>query len=693
MFFGFIDRCKLSSFLAMSPFVPALFAMAAPLVILGCGLTILIANPSRKANRAVFCLSIHISIWLTLRELCSVYSSNPFCFRACITTGSLILMHLAYTSEVILTNSWKIRSWAFALVSAMCLIASILPWFNSFARPARILILESYGGLYFAYLLMLFISFSYFLFSTAHRISRLDAQIGDEIRAIIYPASTVGLTILLLMLFRRFTPFPIPRASSSILIITSCLWLSYSVCTAPLFGAQELFKSIARITAITIPVAITLAIFASTLRETLPTHLMILLTYSISILSIALLVIHVSKNISCIYSTEFWRRSKLRRLLAKSISEDAIRVALAENIEEWTQSELTIYSSSLDTEKDFSDSDFRPGHLVFSALAKSSFITPETAKDQESPELKNFLVSYLNRYNLGALIASEGGTTSVIFALKNRADRRPFTVRDAQQLIEYASLASLAFSRVRLLSQVAHADRLVTLGILGASIAHEIRNPLFAIKTFADLLPTHYDSPEFRLQFSKMVGEEAKRIDSLLSDMMTLGKPRELHFSATQINAAVVDTVNLLGQKTRSSKIEVNCDLSARHDTIDTDAALIRQVILNLFLNAIQALHDFPGDRQIDLFTANTDRGFEFAIRDSGPGIPPKDRKKLFVRFNTSKKDGTGLGLWLCRELVTSLGGSLDIDPYVPGEGATFRMILPQSQLGSPSAPKLESAG
>lgn len=283
--------------------------------------------------------------------------------------------------------------------------------------------------------------------------------------------------------------------------------------------------------------------------------------------------------------------------------------------------------------------------------------------------------------------------SSIIFALKNRPDSKPFTVRDAQQLCEYASLASLAFSRVRLLSQLAHADRLITLGILGASIAHEIRNPLFAIKTFADLLPTHYDSPEFRLQFSKMVGEEAKRIDSLLSDMMTLGKPRELHFSPTPINSAVVDTVNLLGQKTRSSDIEVNCDLSARQDTIDTDAALIRQVILNLFLNAIQALQDFPGDRQIDLFTANTDRGFEFAIRDSGPGIPPKDRKNLFVRFHTSKKDGTGLGLWLCRELVTNLGGSLDIDPYVQGEGATFRMILPQSQLETPSAPKLESAG
>jgi len=283
--------------------------------------------------------------------------------------------------------------------------------------------------------------------------------------------------------------------------------------------------------------------------------------------------------------------------------------------------------------------------------------------------------------------------SSIIFALKNRPDSKPFTVRDAQQLCEYASLASLAFSRARLLSQVAHADRLITLGILGASIAHEIRNPLFAIKTFAELLPTHYDSPEFRLQFSKMVSEEAKRIDSLLSDMMSLGKPRELHFSPTPINAAVVDTITLLAQKIRSDEIEINRDLTARQDTIDTDAALIRQIILNLFLNAIQALHDFPGNRQIDLFTANTDQGFEFAIRDSGPGIPPKDRKKLFVRFHTSKKDGTGLGLWLCRELVTSLGGSLDIDPFVKGEGATFRMILPQSKIASTSTQSLEPAG
>lgn len=677
----------------MSPVFPALLAMAAPSLILGCGLIVLIANSNRKANKSIFCLSIHVSIWLTLRELCSIYSPNTFCFQICITTGSLILVHLAYASEVILTNSWKIRSWAFSLISASCIIASSFPWLGSFARPAKIIISESYGGLYFAHLLILFISFLYFLFSTAHRISTLDNQIRNEIKALIYPASAVGITILILMLLRRYAPFPIPRFSSSILIISSCLWLSYSICKTPLFGAQEIFKSITRIAAITIPAAIALGTALSALWGTLPTQLKILMSCAISILAIALLIKHILGRVSYIHSTEFSRRSKLRRLLAQCVAEDAIRVALVDNIGKWTQSELTICSSPLDNEEVNHNSHFRPEPLVFSALSKSSFITPETVQDQEPSELRDFLISYLRKYNLGALVASEGGMSSIIFALKNRPDSKPFTVRDAQQLCEYASLASLAFSRARLLSQVAHADRLITLGILGASIAHEIRNPLFAIKTFAELLPTHYDSPEFRLQFSKMVSEEVKRIDSLLSDMMSLGKPRELHFSPTPINAAVVDTITLLAQKIRSDEIEINRDLTARQDTIDTDAALIRQIILNLFLNAIQALHDFPGNRQIDLFTANTDQGFEFAIRDSGPGIPPKDRKKLFVRFHTSKKDGTGLGLWLCRELVTSLGGSLDIDPFVKGEGATFRMILPQSKIASTSTQSLEPAG
>lgn len=241
-------------------------------------------------------------------------------------------------------------------------------------------------------------------------------------------------------------------------------------------------------------------------------------------------------------------------------------------------------------------------------------------------------------------------------------------------------MAGLAVARIRLVSQLAHSDRLVTLGILGASIAHEIRNPLFAIKTFADLLPTHYDRPEFREQFSRMVGEEVTRVDELLSDMLSLGKPRKLRIAPVSLNAAVIDTFGLIAQKARSEGIELVHRFEKHQDVIDTDGALIRQVILNLCLNAIQALHKFPGPRLIEVSTASTDHGFEFAIRDSGPGIPPKKRKKLFSRFNTSKVDGTGLGLWLCRELVTSLRGTLDIDPYVPGEGATFRMILPHSQ-------------
>ncbi len=665
----------------MSPILAPILGIAAPLAMFTCGLTVLVANPNRKANRSVFCLSSHVSIWLVLREVCSMTLPNVFWFQTCITAGTLAILHLAYTVEVIISNSWRARSWGFILVASTCIITSLFPWFDTFAKPARITESESQGTLYFIYLLLLFICFSYFAINTTIRILKLDYVIKNEIKAIILPASTIGVAILLLMLLRRFTPIHIPRSSSSILLLCLSLWLSRSICTTPIFGAQEIFKVLFRIGSIALPSISATIVAMNTIWEGSIMHLFIATICVILTLATLLLTITEINKCNRHYRRDYIRRIKVHRSLSRCQTEEAISDLFDETIGKWNQSKLAVLYSPYEFGDSCKDPQVKPDYDVFYALSKYNFITPEMIPQCAFSDSKLLFSNYLARYDLGALIMGERcGTTQVTIAMTKRPSLKPFSRREAQQLIEYASLAGLALARVRLLSHVAHSDRLVTLGILGASIAHEIRNPLFAIKTFADLLPSHYESPEFRLQFSKMVGEEATRIDSLLTDMMNLGKPRMLRIGPTSLNTAVGDTLDLLVQKIRTEGIECKRSLNARQDTIETDSTIVRQILLNLCLNAIQALHDFPGKRSIVVCTANTDRGFEFVIRDSGPGIPLKARKKMFVRFHTSKVDGTGLGLWLCRELVTSVGGSLDLDPFVPGEGATFRMTLPQSQ-------------
>ncbi len=649
---------------------------------------ILFSNPRRGANRAIACGIVLLGIWIIIRNFSMLHPHQELWYLMCVSIGPLILALLIIATELISYNTIIPRNPITFIIFFLTFVLSAMPWHSSFADNFEHGFRNNIG--FYAYAILNIIAYGTSCLVWIFRARKLSPQKASELKIIAYPSITLGISICTLMLIRTFSPNLIPSGSSHALVVVYVACLAYLFSTSKAFHAAYAFRMTIRITMLILSSTVIATLLTYTLHTIVPAEL----TSAISgvIILIANKYFPQFHKIGLKYgSNSKSARLKIIEAAVTTIDEARLAKRLRMLIAAWGNSKVK-YLGPLDDEPEIKFAAISSYPELIPALIRITWATPERLRSMSEFNLGPVFTQFMLEQDIG-IITLSADRNPILIALKNRADRRPFTVRDAQQLIEYASLASLAFSRVRLLSQVAHADRLVTLGILGASIAHEIRNPLFAIKTFADLLPTHYDSPEFRLQFSKMVGEEAKRIDSLLSDMMTLGKPRELHFSATQINAAVVDTVNLLGQKTRSSKIEVNCDLSARHDTIDTDAALIRQVILNLFLNAIQALHDFPGDRQIDLFTANTDRGFEFAIRDSGPGIPPKDRKKLFVRFNTSKKDGTGLGLWLCRELVTSLGGSLDIDPYVPGEGATFRMILPQSQLESPSAPKLESAG
>jgi len=280
---------------------------------------------------------------------------------------------------------------------------------------------------------------------------------------------------------------------------------------------------------------------------------------------------------------------------------------------------------------------------------------------------------------LSALVSSRG-PSPVVIALERRANLKPFTRVEAEQLLEFASLAELAFVKVRLLAQLAHSDRLATLGTLCASFAHEIRNPLFAIRTFAQLLPSHYESPEFRLRFSKTVDEEAGRMEMLLTDMMDLSKPRQLHLEPTHINELLLSMFDVISHRGRTLDTVLEYAMDSTHDFVETDPTAIKQIILNLSANAIQAQKESRRARMLKIATSNTPHGLEIAVSDNGPGIPPRMRKKLFVHYQTGKTDGNGLGLSICRELVTNLGGNLSLDPYVHGIGATFRIVLPMTQ-------------
>jgi signal transduction histidine kinase len=241
-----------------------------------------------------------------------------------------------------------------------------------------------------------------------------------------------------------------------------------------------------------------------------------------------------------------------------------------------------------------------------------------------------------------------------------------------------------ALERAHFAAKVQHAEQLATVGLLGATFAHEIRNPLVSIKTFVQLLPTHHADPAFREKFFRLIGDEVARMDQLTEQLLDMASPRSYVSALMDLHPVVRESIELVAPKAQNRQINLELNLAATPDRVFTDASAAKQVLLNLCFNAIQAAESHENaSRWVRIATRNTPVGVEVAVADSGPGITPEMRPRLFQPFQTTKSTGFGLGLAICSDILANLDASITVDPPVPGQGATFRVVFPCQPLSS----------
>ncbi|HEX2100991.1 MAG TPA: ATP-binding protein, partial [Candidatus Synoicihabitans sp.] len=272
---------------------------------------------------------------------------------------------------------------------------------------------------------------------------------------------------------------------------------------------------------------------------------------------------------------------------------------------------------------------------------------------------------------------SSGPALSILVAVGVRASRRPFTFPEIQQLTELASIFQTGLARSDLWAKAQRAEQLATVGLLGASVAHEIRNPLVTIKSFVHLLPQHHQDPVFRNRFFKLIGEEVSRIDRLTEQLLDLAAPRHYHPEPVSLHEVIAGSLELVATKAQERNVSVYRELQASPDLVMTDINATRQVLLNLCFNGIQAQEQSSAERWLRLTTRNVPRGVELCVSDHGPGIPTEARGHLFQAFHSTKSSGFGLGLAICSDILSSLNATINLDPYVEGEGAAFRIVFP----------------
>lgn len=264
-------------------------------------------------------------------------------------------------------------------------------------------------------------------------------------------------------------------------------------------------------------------------------------------------------------------------------------------------------------------------------------------------------------------------------------DLRIFSTEDLQLLAAVGAGASAALENVSLSRQLRRsevvlerANRLSSVGMLAAGIAHEIRNPLVAVKTFLDLLPQRLDDREFLTRFRDLSLGELRRVTDLIADLLTLGKSKTAERRAVQIGPTLEPVVRLMDSTARKRQAEVVARFEDGLPMVWADADQLKQIMLNLLLNAIDVTP--PGGRvQLEVRQASAET-VALEVRDDGAGIPPDQLENIFHPFFTTKETGTGLGLALVHQMVVEHGGEIVVDSEV-GRGTTFRVTLPTTQI------------
>jgi signal transduction histidine kinase len=242
--------------------------------------------------------------------------------------------------------------------------------------------------------------------------------------------------------------------------------------------------------------------------------------------------------------------------------------------------------------------------------------------------------------------------------------------------------------RERLREELRRAEHLAALGKLLAGVAHEVRNPLAGIRSTVQLwlrLPDLARTPESL----DAVIQSVDRLSELVSRLLYFARTGADEPRPVDLNSVVRDTLELLRAQAAAQGVTLEADLAPELPFVSGSDPALRQVVLNLATNALQAM---PRGGRLLCRTASVSggQGVELRVADTGPGVAPEARAHLFEPFFTTRPEGTGLGLALCREIVLQHGGAIEL---VPGEGpgATFRVVLPSSL--SPLAPEAGARG
>jgi signal transduction histidine kinase len=272
-----------------------------------------------------------------------------------------------------------------------------------------------------------------------------------------------------------------------------------------------------------------------------------------------------------------------------------------------------------------------------------------------------------------------------VLGLRDERMRDAFGLDDLDLFRALAAQAAITIENSRVYERMKERDRLAALGEMAAGLAHEIRNPLGAIKGAAQLLVGGDGKPvvgEDAGEFISIIVEEVNRLNKVVSQFLDYARPYKGEPAEVDVNEVVRRTMQILEAHEHPQKVKLDVRLQAELPRVRGDAEQLRQVFLNLGLNAVEAMPE-GGTLTITTARRRTQRRgekptsfVEVRFHDTGKGIAREHLKNLFIPFFTTKEKGTGLGLPISQRIILQHGGAIDVRSE-PGKGTAFTVFLP----------------
>lgn len=222
--------------------------------------------------------------------------------------------------------------------------------------------------------------------------------------------------------------------------------------------------------------------------------------------------------------------------------------------------------------------------------------------------------------------------------------------------------------------QIRRADRLAAIGQLASSLAHEIRNPLAGIRGAVHVLEQPETTDEVRHELRQIVKKECQRLEGLLTAMLDFARPRLPEYQEVDIGRKIDSVLLLVAHAAARAGVTIKKQLAVDLPTLDCDAEQFKQLILNLTLNAVQAMPEGG----VVLIEARTEcASMRIDVTDQGCGILPEQIDRVFDPFFSTKESGTGLGLAVCHQIVAQHRGTITLESGGQGQGTIVSVLLP----------------